>query len=43
MVELNPTEVNNIEDIKIQLLTYNDCEEESARDGPSSGLTPAAP
>jgi hypothetical protein len=43
VVESNPTEANNIEDIKIQLLTHNDCKEESAQDGSSSGLTPAAP
>jgi hypothetical protein len=32
-----------MEDVKIQILTHNDCEGESLQDGPGSGLTPAAP
>jgi hypothetical protein len=41
--EASLMEINDIENIKIQLMTHNDCERESLRDGPSSGLTPVAP
>jgi hypothetical protein len=41
--EASPIGANDIEDVKVQFLTYNDWSEGLTQDGPSTGLTPAAP
>ncbi len=41
--EASPIGANNIEDVKVQFLTYNDWSKGLTQDGPSTGLTPAAP
>jgi hypothetical protein len=41
--EMNTVETSNMENIKIQFLTHDDCEGGSLQDGPTLGVTPAAP
>jgi hypothetical protein len=41
--EMNTVETNYMENIKIQVLTHDDCKGGSSQDGPTSVVTPAAP